>query len=36
MTAELGPDFFYAFESKFEDAYGVQNVGVKTQRAATR
>jgi ABC-type branched-subunit amino acid transport system substrate-binding protein len=30
MTAELGPDFFYAFESKFEAAYGVQKVGVKT------
>ena len=30
MTAELGPDFFYAFESKFEAAYGVQQVGVKT------
>jgi branched-chain amino acid transport system substrate-binding protein len=31
MTAELGPDFFYAFEQKFEDAYGVQQVGVKTR-----
>ena len=31
MTAELGPDFFYAFESKFENAYGVQNVGVRTR-----
>jgi branched-chain amino acid transport system substrate-binding protein len=30
MTAELGPDFFYAFESKFEDAYGAQRVGVRT------
>jgi len=31
MTAELGPDFFYAFESKFEAAYGVQRVGVRTK-----
>jgi branched-chain amino acid transport system substrate-binding protein len=31
MTAELGPDFFYAFESKFEAAYGAQKVGVKTK-----
>jgi branched-chain amino acid transport system substrate-binding protein len=31
MTAELGPDFFNAFESKFEAAYGAQKVGVKTQ-----
>jgi branched-chain amino acid transport system substrate-binding protein len=31
MTAELGPDFFYSFEQKFEDAYGVQHVGVKTR-----
>ena len=31
MTAELGPDSFYAFESKFENAYGVQHVGVKTR-----
>ena len=30
MTAELGPDFFYAFESKFDAAYGVQKVGVRT------
>ncbi len=30
MTAELGPDFFYAFESKFDAAYGAQRVGVKT------
>jgi branched-chain amino acid transport system substrate-binding protein len=30
MTAELGPDFFYAFESKFENAYGAQRVGVRT------
>jgi branched-chain amino acid transport system substrate-binding protein len=30
MTAELGPDFFYAFESKFEAAYGAQQVGVQT------
>jgi branched-chain amino acid transport system substrate-binding protein len=31
MTAELGPDFFYAFESKFENAYGAQRVGVRTR-----
>jgi ABC-type branched-subunit amino acid transport system substrate-binding protein len=31
MTAELGPDFFYAFESKFEAAYGAQPVGVRTR-----
>jgi branched-chain amino acid transport system substrate-binding protein len=31
MTAELGPDFFYAFESKFEAAYGAQRVGVRTR-----
>jgi branched-chain amino acid transport system substrate-binding protein len=31
MTAELGPDFFYAFESKFEAAYGAQRVGVRTK-----
>jgi branched-chain amino acid transport system substrate-binding protein len=31
MTAELGPDFFYAFESKFESAYGAQRVGVRTK-----
>jgi len=30
MTAELGPDFFYAFESKFDAAYGAQQVGVHT------
>ena len=30
MTAELGPDFFNAFESKFEAAYGAQKVGVQT------
>ena len=30
LTAELGPDPFYAFESKFENAYGAQKVGVKT------
>ena len=30
MTAELGPDFFYAFESKFDAAYGAQKVGVRT------
>jgi branched-chain amino acid transport system substrate-binding protein len=30
MTAELGPDFFYAFQSKFEAAYGAQQVGVRT------
>jgi ABC-type branched-subunit amino acid transport system substrate-binding protein len=35
MTAELGPDFFYAFESKFEAAYGAQRVGVRT-KAGTR
>ena len=31
MTAELGPDFFYAFQSKFEAAYGSQRVGVRTR-----
>jgi branched-chain amino acid transport system substrate-binding protein len=31
MTAELGPDFFYAFESKFDAAYGAQRVGVRTR-----
>jgi ABC-type branched-subunit amino acid transport system substrate-binding protein len=31
MTAELGPDFFYAFQSKFEAAYGAQRVGVRTR-----
>jgi ABC-type branched-subunit amino acid transport system substrate-binding protein len=31
MTAELGPGFFYAFQSKYEAAYGVQKVGVKTR-----
>ena len=30
MTAELGPGFFYAFQSKYEAAYGVQRVGVQT------
>jgi branched-chain amino acid transport system substrate-binding protein len=34
MTAELGPDFFYAFESKFDAAYGAQRVGVKTKAGA--
>jgi branched-chain amino acid transport system substrate-binding protein len=31
MTAELGPEFFYAFQSKFEAAYGAQKVGVRTR-----
>jgi len=31
MTAELGPDFYYAFESKFDAAYGAQRVGVRTR-----
>jgi branched-chain amino acid transport system substrate-binding protein len=31
MTAELGPGFFYAFQSKYEAAYGVQRVGVRTK-----
>jgi branched-chain amino acid transport system substrate-binding protein len=31
MTAELGPGFFYAFQSKYEAAYGVQKVGVHTR-----
>jgi ABC-type branched-subunit amino acid transport system substrate-binding protein len=31
MTAELGPDFFYAFQSRFESAYGPQRVGVRTR-----
>jgi branched-chain amino acid transport system substrate-binding protein len=30
MTAELGPGFFYAFEAKYESAYGAQMVGVHT------
>lgn len=30
MTAELGPGFFYAFEAKYESAYGAQKVGVRT------
>ena len=30
MTAELGPGFFYAFEAKYEAAYGAQKVGVRT------
>jgi ABC-type branched-subunit amino acid transport system substrate-binding protein len=30
MTAELGPSAFYSFESKFENAYGTQQVGVRT------
>jgi branched-chain amino acid transport system substrate-binding protein len=34
MTAELGPDFFYAFQSKFEAAYGVQRVGVRTRQGS--
>jgi ABC-type branched-subunit amino acid transport system substrate-binding protein len=31
MTAELGPGFFYAFQSKYEAAYGAQEVGVETR-----
>jgi ABC-type branched-subunit amino acid transport system substrate-binding protein len=31
LTAELGPDFFYSFQTKFENAYGAQKVGVKTK-----
>jgi hypothetical protein len=31
MTAELGPGFFYAFQSKYEAAYGVQRVGVRNK-----
>jgi branched-chain amino acid transport system substrate-binding protein len=34
MTAELGPDFFYAFQSKFEAAYGAQRVGVRTREGS--
>jgi ABC-type branched-subunit amino acid transport system substrate-binding protein len=34
MTAELGPSAFYAFESKFENAYGTQRVGVRTHNGA--
>jgi hypothetical protein len=30
MTAELGPGYFYAFEAKYESAYGAQKVGVRT------
>jgi branched-chain amino acid transport system substrate-binding protein len=31
MTAELGPGFFYAFQSQYEAAYGAQRVGVRTR-----
>ena len=31
MTAELGPEFFYSFETKFESAYGAQRVGVRSR-----
>ena len=31
MTAELGPSFFYAFEAKYESAYGEQRIGVRTR-----
>ena len=34
LTAELGPDPFYTFESKFENAFGAQKVGVKTSAGA--
>ena len=31
MTAELGPGFFYAFQAKYEAAYGPQLIGVRTR-----
>jgi branched-chain amino acid transport system substrate-binding protein len=31
MTAELGPGFFYAFQRSYEQAFGVDRVGVKTR-----
>ena len=30
LTAEEGPAPFYAFSSKYRDAFGVEEVGVKT------
>jgi ABC-type branched-subunit amino acid transport system substrate-binding protein len=30
MTAELGPSFFYAFQAKYEAAFGQQRLGVRT------
>jgi ABC-type branched-subunit amino acid transport system substrate-binding protein len=35
LTAELGPDFFYSFQSRFENAYGAQKVGVRTKAGKT-
>ena len=35
LTAEEGPTPFYAFSSKYRNAFGVEEVGVKTH-AATR
>jgi ABC-type branched-subunit amino acid transport system substrate-binding protein len=32
LTAEVGTDPFYSFESQYESAYGVDRVGVKTSR----
>ncbi|MBW8837765.1 MAG: ABC transporter substrate-binding protein, partial [Burkholderia sp.] len=34
MTAELGPGFFYAFERSYENAFGVDRVGVRTSEGA--
>jgi branched-chain amino acid transport system substrate-binding protein len=34
MTAELGPGFFYAFQRSYENAFGVDRVGVKTSGGA--
>jgi len=34
MTAELGPEPFLLFQSKFESAYGAQKVGVRTREGA--
>lgn len=31
LTAEAGPESFYAFESKYRAAFGVESVGVKTK-----
>jgi branched-chain amino acid transport system substrate-binding protein len=33
LTAEAGPNAFYAFESKYRAAFGVESVGVKTKDA---
>lgn len=31
MTAELGPTFFHVFQAKYQAAYGVQRIGVRTR-----